>query len=284
MTTVEDIILDHDKRGVTHLRPYLQADFCDDAARLIAGTSGPALIVTGFYIMGAELPETDGPPGALAIGRAIQAMGRSVVYVTDKVTYSVMKGLVGDEAEVVDFPITDDQASKEYASQLLGRINPGVVIAIERCSLTADGAYLNMRGRDISQWNARVDHLFTDHPATVGIGDGGNEIGMGNLIKEIPGVETLPDNPAATRTSKLIITSVSNWGGYGLAASLSKLAGRNLLPSLEQEAEVLRQTIDLGSVDGFSAEPRYEVDGFTSDENGALLGRLHQLLADEGIA
>lgn len=284
MTTVEDIILDHDKRGVTHLRPFLQADFCDDAARLIAGTSGTAMIVTGFYIMGAQLPETDGPPGALAIGRALQAMGREVVYVTDNVTHSVMQGLVGDEAEVVDFPITDDQASKEYAKQLLARVNPGAIIAIERCSLTADGAYLNMRGRDISQWNARVDHLFTDHPATVGIGDGGNEIGMGNLIKEIPGVETLPDNPAATKTSKLIITSVSNWGGYGLAASLSKVAGRNLLPSVEDEAETLKRTVDLGSVDGFSSEPRYEVDGFTSDENGVLLGRLHQLLADEGVA
>jgi hypothetical protein len=261
----------------------MQADFCDDAARLIAGTSGPAMIVTGFYIMGAQLPETDGPPGALAIGRALQAMGRAVVYVTDKVTHSVMRGLAGDETEVVDFPIADHEASKDYAAQLLARINPGVIIAIERCSLTADGAYLNMRGLDISEWNAKVDHLFSGHPATVGIGDGGNEIGMGNLINEIPGVDSLPNNPAATKVSKLIITSVSNWGGYGLAASLSKLAGRNLLPSLEQAADLLRRTVDLGSVDGFSTEPRYEVDGFTSEENGELLGRLHQLLAEEGI-
>ena len=158
-----------------------------------------------------------------------------------------------------------------------------MIISIERCSLTADGAYLNMRGRDISAFNARVDHLFTDHPATVGIGDGGNEIGMGNLAKEIPDVETLPDNPAATRVTKLVISSVSNWGGYGLAASLSRLAGRNLLPSVEQESDLLRRTVDLGSVDGFSAEARYYVDGFSLEENGELLARLHQLLADEGV-
>ena len=97
--TIEDIILDHDKRGVAHLRPFLAADFCDDAARLIANTPGPVAIVTGFYIMGAELPETDGPPGALAMGRALQAMGREVVYVTDQVTLSVMQGLAGEEAE-----------------------------------------------------------------------------------------------------------------------------------------------------------------------------------------
>ena len=283
LTTIEDIILDHDKRGVTHLRPFLESNFCDDAARLIMGTSGSAIIVTGFYIMTAEKPETDGPPGALAIGRAIQALGRSVAYVTDRVTLPLMQGLVGEEAEVVDFPITDDETSKRFAADLLGRLNPGVAIAIERCSLTQDGAYLNMHGRDISAFTARVDHLFTQHAATVGIGDGGNEIGMGNLAQQIPGVETLPDNPAATRVSKLVICSVSNWGGYGLAASLSRLAGRNLLPSIDEESALLRRTVDLGAVDGFTAESRYYVDGFSLEENGELLARLHQLLAEEGV-
>ena len=96
-------------------------------------------------------------------------------------------------------------------------------------------------------------------------------------------MKTLPDNPAATKVSKLVISSVSNWGGYGLAASLSKLAGRNLLPTLDQEADSLRRTVDLGSVDGFSTEAKYYVDGFSLEENGELLGRLHALLAEEGI-
>ena len=73
---------------------------------------------------------------------------------------------------------------------------------------------------------------------------------MGNLAQQIPDVETLPDNPAATKASKLVICSVSNWGGYGLAASLSRLAGRNLLPSVEEETALLRRTVDLGAARG----------------------------------
>ena len=281
--TIEDIILDFDKRGVTHLRPYLPSNFCEEAAQVVLDSTGLGLIATGFWIMGPEQPETDGPPGAIAIGRALQALGRPAAYVTDKVTFPLMQGLVGGEAEVIDFPITADDESRRYASDLQARLNPGLLVSIERCSMNRDGVYLNMRGLDISSHTARLDYLFSDHPASVGIGDGGNEIGMGNLAREIPGVATLPDNPAVTRVTKLVITSVSNWGGYGLVAAMSKLAGRNLLPSVEEEAAMIRRTVELGAVDGFSTENKDYVDGFTLAENGQLLARLHRVLEDEGV-
>ena len=41
-----------------------------------------------------------------------------------------------------------------------------------------------------------------------------------------------------TATSELVISSVSNWGGYGLVAALSRRSGRNLLPSLEYEQDL----------------------------------------------
>ena len=52
-----------------------------------------------------------------------------------------------------------------------------------------------MRGRDITPQTARVDYLFDGGVPSVGIGDGGNEIGMGNLIDVIPSVDSLPDEP-----------------------------------------------------------------------------------------
>ena len=281
--SIEDIILDQDNRGMTHLRPYLPSNFCEEAARLMLDGSGLCLIATGFYIMSAEKPETDGPPGAIAIGRAMRALGRPVAYVTDRVTLSLMQGLIGEEAEVIDFPIADEEASQQFATELLERLHPGVVVGIERCSRTGEGSYLNMRGMDISAHTARLDYLFTQHPRTVGIGDGGNEIGMGNLAQWIPQVATLPKIPATTGVGGLVITSVSNWGGYGLVAALSRLAGRNLLPSAEEEMALLRRTVDLGAVDGFSGESRYAVDGFSLEENVQVLQRLHRLLADEGV-
>ena len=61
--------LRYDKRGVSDLRPHLPKDFCRQAADLLAARPGVALITTGFYILRTGTPETDGPPGAVAIGR-----------------------------------------------------------------------------------------------------------------------------------------------------------------------------------------------------------------------
>ncbi len=73
--SIEDIILDHDKRGVAALRPYLPVDFCTRAAEYVLENSGHVVITTGFYILMSGSAETDGPPGALAIGNALQTLG-----------------------------------------------------------------------------------------------------------------------------------------------------------------------------------------------------------------
>ena len=89
---MEDIILDHDRRGISALRPHVPADFCDQAAGLILDNPGTAVIVTGFYILPAGAAETDGPLGAVAIGQALGSVGYEVVYVTDRWTTDVHDG------------------------------------------------------------------------------------------------------------------------------------------------------------------------------------------------
>ena len=282
--TIEDIILDRDRRGISHLRPYLSADYATEAARLILDNPGTAFIVTGFYILDAGLAETDGPPGAVVIGGALNKLGYNVVHVTDRYASGIMEQTGGDFSTVVEFPITDDDSSREFAANLLAEMNPSVLIAIERCGLTSEGKYRNMRGRDITDHNARIDHLFDSDVPSVGIGDGGNEIGMGNLAAEVPLVESLVKLPCITRTTKLMLASVSNWGGYGLAAALSEQSGNNLLPSIEEEQALVKKTVDLGAVDGMSAKQEYKVDGFTLEENSQTLQALHDYLGDRGIA
>ena len=282
--TIEDIILDRDRRGISHLRPYLSADYATEAARLILDNPGTAFIVTGFYILDAGLAETDGPPGAVVIGGALNKLGYNVVHVTDRYASGIMEQTGGDFSTVVEFPITDDDSSRGFAANLLAEMNPSVLIAIERCGLTSEGKYRNMRGRDITDHNARIDHLFDSDVPSVGIGDGGNEIGMGNLAAEVPLVESLVKLPCVTRTTKLMLASVSNWGGYGLAAALSEQSGNNLLPSIEEEQALVKKTVDLGAVDGMSAKQEYKVDGFTLEENSQTLQALHDYLGDRGIA
>ncbi len=282
--TIEDIILDRDRRGISKLRPHLPSNFATEAAQLILDNPGTAIIVTGFYILDAGNAETDGPPGAVVIGSALNQLGYEVVHLTDRYAADIMDKTGGDYSRVVEFPIVDDEASIEFAKGVIDDLKPSVVIAIERCGFTDEGKYRNMRGRDITEHNARIDHIFDADVPSVGIGDGGNEIGMGNLAEEVTQVESLVKIPCVTQTSKLMLASVSNWGGYGLAAALSELSGKNLLPSIEEEQALLKQTVDLGAVDGMSAQQEYKVDGFTLEENSETVQALHDYLASKGIS
>ena len=280
--SIEDIILEHDKRGVSALRPYLPADFCSQAARYVMEHPGPAAIATGFYILMAGGPETDGPPGAIAIGNALRSLGRRVSYVTDTHTAPVLRDLAGDAAEVIDFPIAGVETSRRLASEVLARLSPGLLVSIERCGRTGEDTYLNMRAADITPYTARLDYLFELGVPSVGIGDGGNEIGMGNLAEIIPTKDRLPQQPAVTKVDRLVIASVSNWGGYGLVAALSLLAGRNLLPSAEHETALIHRMVDLGVVDGTTGSAVATVDNFSTSENGNQLERLHRLV-EKGV-
>ncbi len=276
--TIEDIILDQDKRGMLALRPHLPDDYCSQAAQFIVDHPGNVIIVTGFYVVMAGKPETDGPPGAIAIGEALKAMGQTVTYVSDEYTTPVLRRYANG-SDVIDFPIDDVAASKVHAKEILEQVKPALLISIERCGRTRDDTYLNMRYVDISPHTARLDYLFDSDVPSVGIGDGGNEIGMGNLAEVIPTVDSLPDYPAVNQVDRLIIASVSNWGGYGLVAALSRITGKDLLPSVESETAMLHGMIEAGVVDGTTGDAVPTVDNFSAEENGALLARLHRVVA-----
>ena len=106
---------------------------------------------------------------------------------------------------------------------------------------------------------------------------------MGNLAPRIPEVATLPNDPAVTRTTHLVIASVANWGAYGVVAALSRLAGRNLLPRPADESACIRRLVSLGAVDGVTGAADYTVDSFNLSENTTVLDRLNGLVEVEGI-
>ena len=276
--TIEDIILSNDQRGISELRDLVPADYCTRAAELILANTGTILITTGFYILSAGAAETDGPPGAIAIGVGLERLGYKVKYVADEHSSNLLRPYVAKSSDVIDFPITTLPKSVQYAEDILNTENPSVLISIERCAAAADGLYRNMRDLDISDQTAKVDLLFDMHSKTIGIGDGGNEIGLGNVIDGVAKSETLVSYPTVSKVTELIIASVSNWGGYGLLAALSISTDKNVLPTIEEDTERISKMVDLGAVDGFSGEEIYKVDGFDLTENAALLEKLHELV------
>jgi hypothetical protein len=281
-TKIEDIVLQDDIRGMKALRQHMKEGWLEKSAQLLLDHPGKILIATGFYIIRAQEPETDGPPGAVAIADALKALGNTVAYVTDKNCTVAMRKIAGDD-EVIDFPITTHRESSEFAHKLLVEHAPSALVSIERAGLLGDGTYRNWKGLDFSEHNAKIDHMFDEHPYSVGIGDGGNEIGMGNMRHVIPDIENLPDDPCVTTTTELITASVSNWGGYGLVAALSLKTGKNLLPSVEQGYEWIKDIVSVGAVEGMSGDSKDWVDARAPEDDAMCLRDLHTLLSVEGL-
>lgn len=275
MPSIEDLILSHDRRGIALLRSHLPADYCTLAARLAYANCQRTIIVTGFYLLGHRAPETDGPPGAVAIGRAIQALGGQVWYVVEPSLPESMCAVGVPNEEIIAFPILPAQQSRSHALSLAEQYQPTLVISVEHCAQTARGVYLNSRAQDITACTAKPDSLFEMHIPSIGIGDGGNEIGMGNLAQFIPTIEQLPREPAATTVDALVIASISNWGAYGIVAAMSTLAGQNLLPSVAAEHELITRLYKAGCYDGLQPLPALGVDGFLLEEYLEVLAKLH---------
>ncbi len=270
--SIEEIILTHSAgRGIHQLRPYLAPNFCEQAAEAILAHSGKTLIATGFYVAGTC--ETDGTVGAIVLADALKELGSEPVLVADHFCTPILRQCC--QHRVIDFPMLLHDESRECAEQFLAAEQPTLLISIERCGMAADGGYYNMRGDDISEFTAKLDALFAAFPASIGIGDGGNEIGMGNLAEAIA-AEGLPIRPCVTCVTFPVIATVSNWGAYGILAYLSRKQQRDFLKSF-RERELLKQLVALGVVDGVSKRPEMSVDGFSLDVLEDILLKLQEV-------
>ena len=281
INSIEEIILNKDIRGISKLKNSLGNNFVSDAAERILINKGTVFISTGFYIVYAKSPETDGPPGSIALGNALKKLGYEVIYITDKWSIGILKGMTIDK--IIEFPVENHENSKNYAKEILDKFKPSLSISIERASLMSDGTYRNWKNQDISEYNAKIDYIFQYASNTIGIGDGGNEIGMGNLSKEIKKAEGLPDNPAATKTDNLIISSCSNWGAFGLICAISEIKSINLLPKIKEVKNLIVKSVELGAVEGLSGEKKYAVDGRDLDDDSSCLIDLHNYLKAKSI-
>jgi len=304
----------------------LAADGLACAAESLAMEAKGVAIVTGFCVVGPGGPraETDGPPGAIFLARALLGLGIETTLVTDSVASASLR--IGcelaalDPAIVVECPFESDdpespthdsnEAGSHAASDawvegfLKGSVGQRLthLIAIERAgpshtleSMLAQSRTgpapkemfleetpsdtrnrcLNMRGESVDRHTAKIHRLFeaaTDDPrtiSTIGIADGGNEIGCGTIPWEIIRAET----PSACggqiacriATDHTILAGVSNWGAYALATAV--LHRRRHLPLMrdwntDTERNCIEQLVRHGKlIDGVTGLSEPTVDG-----------------------
>ncbi|MGH7304055.1 MAG: DUF4392 domain-containing protein, partial [Candidatus Rokuibacteriota bacterium] len=276
----------------------------DPGHRDIAAFSTPVLIVTGFTVE-PDMPETDGPPGAAVLGRALRRLGARVTYVTDATNVRLVEAalkVLDEPSDVLVYPGGADGARGLLASE-----KPTHLVAIERPGRNRAGDYLNMRGGSVAAWNPPIDELFVcsggrepgldrgrpdrgasrlrtpgqrarrraTRPVTVGIGDGGNEIGMGVVRARIARLDALRARIATVvRVDHLVVAGVSNWGGYGVAAALGRLTGNDLLHTPELERRLIAACVEAGGCDGVTRRREPTVDSLGPDTHAAVVDLL----------
>jgi Domain of unknown function (DUF4392) len=292
------LALDPAGRGIAG---FFRAGGALGAARALIGARS-VLIVTGF-IVAQGMPETDGPPGAAVLGRALRRLGARVRYTSDAAALPPLEAAlraIGEPTDVFGYPERADAAA-----EVLARERPTHLIAIERPGRSRGGDYLNMRGISVAEWNRPLDEMFLlarrsratrarsgrqgppggnggarGHPGwraplTIGVGDGGNEIGMGSVRSLLARESRLVARTASVvEVDHLVVAGVSNWGAYGIVAQLGRLTGQPLLHTPAEERRMIDACVSAGAVDGITRRKEPTVDTLSADTHAALVALL----------
>lgn len=265
---IEELMVSRNLRNMQLARAALPPDYYLRAARQLRDSHGVVIIGTGFPVT--DTFETDGPVGAIALYNALQALGAEPVIACGP----PLSDAIAADYRVLHLRARDLASAQEEAAAQLHRLQPAAVISIERPGLAEDGRYYNMRGEDITERCAFFDPFLTLASCpTIAIGDGGNEIGMGNIGAAIA---TLDIRAAVTRCDELLVADVSNWGAYGLIALLAKWSGRDLLADISP-LDILDYLSARGSVDGVTRKNTLTEDGLAASEGIRMIQELRIL-------
>jgi hypothetical protein len=261
-----------------------------------AKKGGNVIISSGFTILSAGKCETDGPLGSVVLGRLLNEMGCHLAFLSDVEYLGIFREL-GKETdlksyECLSFPVEHDLAKLE-TSRIFEELSPVAIIAVERPGWNWKHIHHNMRGEDISPRTGKVDYVFDDahikKTLTIGIGDGGNEIGMGNVeetVKRRVPFGSMCQCPckggiaSSTRVDHLIVSFVSNWGAYGLTAQLAYLAKLPFKHTADDERRLIKAAVKAGAVDGISGKPIESVDGMDAARNAEVVKRIREATND----
>ncbi len=269
---IENILVARNPRNMKTAQAALTPGYCLRAARYLEGISGSVIIGTGFPV--GDTFETDGPVGAIALYDTLKILGADP-WIACAPPLSI--ALQGDY-QVLELQAADLECAKREAVQNLSRLSPCAIISIEHPGLTGDGRYYNMRAEDITARCGFFDpYLEAATCPSIAIGDGGNEIGMGNIAGAISGLDI---NVAVTGCDELLVADVSNWGAYGLIAFLGLWAGQDLLATLSPST-TLDYLSNKGSVDGVTRKNTATEDGLPASEGISVIKELQRLTASQ---
>ena len=265
---------DEGNRGIKHIlpdKPVLEKAINSLllCRNIVILTGFPCLLTNQIKI------ETDGLAGALALGRTLNHLNRSVTILIENEYHSVIGPLVNWH---------NNQFNCNIALDCSLTLEPDGVIAIERTGRSENGNYYTMRGY-LMEGVEQFDTVYLDRHqaiAKVAIGDGGNEAGMGPIKEKVKKFIKNGELIASCSPSDYtLVSSVSTWGGYGLALGISKAAGVVGEVSIESERLISEKIMQCGICDGITGQVSLGVDGLEWESTSRLIEDLLEILENE---
>jgi hypothetical protein len=269
ISQIEEIIFqDPGNRGISSL---FQPNSLQKSSELILKTpkSKKSFILTGFCCLSPS-SETDGPLGSSLINSILNNLGFNTSLLTDPFSEKVVKASSKSDKIIIE-------NSYENFLEKNKENDISFIVSCERPGRSIKNKdYRTMTAKNISNQNCNLDLLFPGENEkknylTIGIGDGGNECGTGNIYKEVQKKINYGDEICTDRfCDVLIMSGVSNWGALGLSASLVILNGEKknmeyFINECYYQREMLEKMIDAGSYDGVSGKGELSVDGMKFD-------------------
>ena len=276
------------------------------AAGLIHDTVKQGDVV--FILTGAGYPptmpsgESDGPPGAAVLARMLYWGYSAVpVYVSEQMhagpiiaSSEAADVMIGTVEHAIDRRhggalITGPTVASEvdaWATDILDKYKPKLLIATEKLSPAADGIVYNATGQPktpdsgITELSPLVTAATAAGVPSIGIGDHGNEIGFGRIAEDVRRIMPAGEiNAATVATDILLPTMMSNWGCSGIAAVCAFMLGRaDLMHTAANEEAIVRACLAAGGLEAHWCTKRFIVDGADGESSMAVVQLLNNMV------
>lgn len=275
---------------------------------------GATVVIATGFCHPERLPhgETDGPPGAAALARAVRVgldatpwiVGEAAIEAPMRACCESLGLSMQPARSIFDEALsascarfqalpTDPVLAQVAAQELIAQQLPAAIVVTEKVGPNHLGVAHSAMGMAIPD-GARVpiEYLLeAAHAAgipTIGVGDNGNDIGFGiieDIVRRYKPYADVCQCPCGgglatvTKTTHLVTAAVANWGAYGIVACLASLQRKpELLHSAEQELSLIEACVAAGAADGITGRYEATVDALSADIHRSIVTLLNALV------
>jgi hypothetical protein len=275
------------------------------AARLILDHPGSRVAVVSGTYNPVHFPggETDGPIGAAVVGRVLAQLGHRITFCCERQIEPAMRrfaeiaglrpggaglrpGRAGVPFDFEGLDIGDPSGHAGLAARFDG------AVFIEKIGANRKGVHHTSSGLSSDTDDADLSGFVREMNAagkwSIGLGDGGNEIGFGVIEQTVRKLVRYGDTcrcpcgggiATSLATTVCFPCAISNWGAYAILAALALIRkDPSLLHAPEKELELLAAAPGVGCFEGTVARGKPYIDAVPPEGSAAMVQLLRSMI------